>query len=290
MRIERHDFSDLANRAELNYRENIQPHEAEFTSVDSWEARVRGDNRLAVLPWLQAHGVNPRGEGLDLGAGSCWLSAQLSTLPAVERVHALEFSDWMLTKIAPGVIERLGGDQAKITLHIGDIHRLSMFEDESLDFIAASAVLHHASDLHLVMRECRRVLRDDGLFFAILEPAIPKVITPFTRELSEQHFGEAERQHGVKDQTFHEREWREAYEQAGFDVRFMKMFVRTVTWRGWLVRYTPVRWTNGLFFWEKAMVARPKRLAVAAVGAQQAEPSSGRSLDPSPASTGTEGR
>jgi ubiquinone/menaquinone biosynthesis C-methylase UbiE len=258
MQIERHNLSDLANRAELDYRENIQPHEAEFNSVERWEARILGDNRLAILPWLQSHGVNPRGEGLDLGAGSCWLSAQLSRLPSVDRVHALEFSDWMLGEVAPSIIARLGGDKDKITLHIGDIHNLSMFEDESLDFVAASAVLHHSSDLGLVMRECRRVLRQTGLIFAILEPAIPKVITPFTRKLDHDHFGEAERQHGVKEQTLHEREWREAFDQAGFDVRFMKMFVRTVSWRARLARNTPLRLTNGLFFWEKAMVAHPR--------------------------------
>lgn len=258
MTIERHELSDLANLAELNYRENIQPNEAAFNSVDRWEARILGDNRLAILPWLQSHGVNPRGEGLDLGAGSCWLSAQLSRLPAVKRVHALEFSDWMLTQVAPGIIERLGGDNDKITLHIGDIHDLTMFEDESLDFVAASAVLHHSSDLGRVMRECRRVLSQSGLIFAILEPGIPKLITPFTRELSHEHFGEEEREHGVKEQIFHEREWREVFEQAGFDVRFIKMLVRTVNRRARLVRNTPLRWTNGLFFWEKAIVARPR--------------------------------
>lgn len=285
MRIERHELSDLANRDELNYREKIQPREAAFSSVDSWEARIRGDNRLAILPWLQARGVSPRGEGLDLGSGSCWLSAQLSTLPAVEQVHAVEFSDWMLTQIAPGIIERLGGDEAKITLHIGDIHCLSMFEDESLDFITASAVLHHASDLGQIMRECRRVLRHSGLFLAILEPAIPKVITPFTRGLSEEHFGEAERQHGVKDQTFYEWEWREAYDQAGFDVRFLNMVIRTVSWRSRLVRSTPLRWANGLLFWEKAMVARPRSQA----GERQAGPGGGQQAGASPAATGTEG-
>jgi ubiquinone/menaquinone biosynthesis C-methylase UbiE len=259
MPIERHEFSELANLAELSYRENIQPHEVAFNSVDRWETRILDDNRLAILPWLQAHGVNPRGEGLDLGAGSCWLSAQLSTLPTVERVHAVEFSDWMLAQIAPSIIERLGGDKDKITLHIGDIHNLSMFEDKSLDFVAASAVLHHSSDLDQVMRECHRVLRRNGMMFAILEPAIPRIITPLTRKLSDEHFGEEERQHGVKDQTFYEREWREAYEQAGFDVRFIKMVVRTASWRGRLVRNTPLRWTNGLLFWEKAVVAHPHR-------------------------------
>jgi ubiquinone/menaquinone biosynthesis C-methylase UbiE len=258
MRIERHAFSVLANQAELNYRENIQPQEAAFNSVDRWEARILGDNRLAILPWLQSHGVNPQGEGLDLGAGSCWLTAQLSRLPAVERVHALEFSDWMLGRVAPDIIKRLGGDEDRITLHLGDIHQLSMFENESLDFIAASAVLHHSSDLGQVLRECHRVLRQSGLFFAVLEPAIPKVITPFTRELSEEHFGEEERQHGVKEQTLHEWEWREAFEQAGFDVGFIKMFVRTVSRRARIVRKTPLRWTNGLFFWEKAMTAHPR--------------------------------
>ncbi len=257
MPIERHELSGLADKAELKYREDVQRHESAFNSVDSWERRILGDNRLAILPWLQTHGVVPSGEGVDLGAGSCWLSAQLSVLKSVEIVHAVEFSEWMLARIAPNIIERLSGNKSKIVLHLGDIHTLSMFEDGSLDFVAASAVLHHSSDLDQVLRECHRVLRRDGLMFAILEPAIPKVITPLTRAMSDEHFGEEERQQGVNDHTYHETEWREAYERAGFEIRFIKMFIRSSSWRAQVVRYSPLRWTNGLFFWEKAMVAHP---------------------------------
>lgn len=260
MQIERHDFSSFVNLDELNYRENIQPSEAEFDSVSKWEARIRSDNRLAILPRLCARGLALSGEGLDLGAGVCWLTAQLSALPDVTRVHSLEFSSRMLIDFAPSIIERLGGNKDKISLHIGDIHHLSMFGDSSLDFIAASAVLHHSSNLNQVLTECRRVLRPNGVIFAIREPGIPRILTPFTREQSLEHFGKAERDHGVTDQTFYENEWRLAFESTGFEVRFVKIFVSSRNWRSIVVRFSPLRWTNGLFFWSKAIIAHSTTL------------------------------
>jgi ubiquinone/menaquinone biosynthesis C-methylase UbiE len=252
--VKRHDLSDLANLDELNYRENIQPVETANYGVDEAVTRIRSDKRLEILPWLQTRGVRPRGEGLDLGAGNCWLTAQLSTFTEVTAVHALEFSDRLVTQMAPGVIDRLGGDPDKITFHIGDIHHLSMFDDGSLDFVAASAVLHHSSNLETVLRESRRVLRPGGLMFAIMEPGIPKIITPFTRNMGREHFGDEEKEFGVKEQTFYQKEWRQAYENCGFDVRFLSMFVRTGR-REKLIRYSPLRWTNGFLFWQKAIVA-----------------------------------
>jgi SAM-dependent methyltransferase len=258
MDLVRHSLSDLANREELRYREQGQLQEAQFATLEAWYRRIDGDGRLALLPWLTARGHVPSGEGIDLGAGIGWLTAQLSALPTVRRVHALEFSETQLTTIAPYVIEHYGGTPDRVTLHVGDMHDLSMFEDGSMGFVSASAVLHHANDLGRVLAECRRVLRDGGLMFAFSEPGIPRVITPLTREQGEAAFGAHERAAGVTERTYREDEWRAAFESAGFDVGFLRHFHRRGTWRSAVVRLSPLRWTNGLLFWAKVIVASPR--------------------------------
>ena len=253
--FQKHELSEFANLDELYYRDKIQPSEEKYNSIDKEEALVRGDKRLSILPRLESLGISPSGEGVDLGAGSGWLTAQLSALTSVNRVHAVEYSEWQLEQVAPSIIERLGGISDKVVLHRGDMHRLNMFGNKSLDFVAASAVLHHATDLGEVLRECHRVLHRDGLMLAICEPGIPRIVTPLTRGLSAEKFGAEERQHGVREQTLFESEWRQAFEAANFRVRFIPMFVRSVTWRAQVVRSSPLRWTNGLLFWDKAIVA-----------------------------------
>jgi ubiquinone/menaquinone biosynthesis C-methylase UbiE len=260
VRVTRHPLTPLANADELAYREEAQLREPQFATVEAWFEGVDREGVLDRLPWLLRRGWVPAGEGIDLGAGSGWLTAQLSALPNVEHVHALDFSETQLTKIGPHVIERCGGVPEKVSLHVADMHDLGMFGDGSMGFVAAAAVLHHAVDLDRVLRECRRVLRPDGLLLALSEPGIPRIVTPLTREQGEEGFGARERAHGVTERTYRESEWRAAFQRAGFEVRFLRNFDRRGNWRAELVRRTPLRWTNGLLFWAKTIVARPAPL------------------------------
>jgi ubiquinone/menaquinone biosynthesis C-methylase UbiE len=254
--ITRHDFSDAANAQELHYRNEVQATEEAYSDLDRMLDTIRADGYLDILPYMQRRGIVPSGVGLELGAGQCWLSAQLSQSPFIERVHALDFSEMLLTQIAPRFIEQLGGRPERIRMHLGDFHDLSMFESASLDFVAAHSALHHTNSLDRVLGEAYRVLKPDGLAFALDEPGVPRYITPLTRSHAPEHFGEHERSFGVIENTYPEEVWAEYFRNAGFTVEFIPFFFRRRSTLAKLIRATPLSLLNGLFFWQKIIVAR----------------------------------
>jgi ubiquinone/menaquinone biosynthesis C-methylase UbiE len=251
----RHQFSDAANLQELRYREEIQPTEETFVDVEKTLEVIRSGGYLELLPFMMRSGFVPRGQGLEIGAGYCWLTAELSQVPDVEKVHALDFSETLLSRRAPIVIRELGGRAERIQMHLGDFHDLSMFGSETLDFVAAHAALHHTNQLERVLGEVYRVLKPGGLAFALDEPGVPRYIVPFNKDLSPQHFGAHERSLGVIENTYLESEWADLFREAGFSVRFLPFFFRRKTRLARLIRGTPLVYLNGLFFWDKIIVA-----------------------------------
>ncbi len=196
----------------------------------------------------------------------CWLSAELSKVQAVRRIHALDFSDVLLERIAPGIIARLGGNKDKILMHVGDFHDLCMFSNSSLDFAAVDAALHHTNNLDRVLREVWRVLKPGSMMVAVNEPGIPSLITPLTRNLSPEAFGSHERQFGVVENTYTERAWGEFFEQAGFETQFLPFFHLRNSRKARLLRYSPLVFLNGILFWFKIIIAKKVLLDAQTVG------------------------
>jgi SAM-dependent methyltransferase len=171
--IEKSGFlSDLAHSPELAFRESEGHLETEFGSEAEWLRCLREDFPKFVPFLVERCGVQFRGRILEIGAGACWLSAELSKLPSVEALIATDFSRKLLLEQAPRVFELLQAQAAKITRMPGDFHRLD-FPDDSFDFVVCSAVLHHAVDVVQVLREVRRVLKPGGQLVAIREPVWP---------------------------------------------------------------------------------------------------------------------
>jgi SAM-dependent methyltransferase len=68
----------------------------------------------------------------------------------------------------PGVIDIMNGEANKITPIKGMFSPL-LIEDKSLDLIVASAAVHHADNLELLLHEMRLKLRDGGYLIILNE-------------------------------------------------------------------------------------------------------------------------
>lgn len=101
--------------------------------------------RMPIFRALQKK-YNIEGEILDIGAGSCWLTALISKIPKVKKIYALDISDDLLKFIGVKVIDRLKGEQEKIKFVCVDFKKLP-FSDNKFDIIVIDAALHHARDL-----------------------------------------------------------------------------------------------------------------------------------------------
>jgi ubiquinone/menaquinone biosynthesis C-methylase UbiE len=188
---------------------------------------------------------------LEIGAGACWLSAEISKLDAVEQVHAVDFSRTLLERIAPGIIEHVGGEARKITRVVGDFNDLD-FPDETFDHVVCDAALHHANDPAWLLRELARVLKSDGTLVAVREPILSEVGMLAARQA--RLFGLEERRFGVTERIYRREEWRRFFEEAGFSMRFVP-FIHHTTMKGRVVRFSPLRFLNGFLFHVGPLVA-----------------------------------
>jgi ubiquinone/menaquinone biosynthesis C-methylase UbiE len=230
------EFSEHFNVAEVEYRRDSQLQEAEFDSLEKWYARV-DDGRRRFIPFLRSQcGVKFSGRVLEIAAGSGWMSAEMSRITEVTEVFTLDASETLLQEITPNIFNYLQAQEDKITRVLGDFHRLD-FKDESFDLVTVDAGLHHAVSLDAVLAEVFRVLKPGGQHVAIREMITPPLWFKRTSSTRRRLIAA-----GVTENMYPMKEWRAAFEKAGFSFRARRVNLKT----NWLARLN--EWLfNGLF-------------------------------------------
>jgi ubiquinone/menaquinone biosynthesis C-methylase UbiE len=94
---------------------------------------------------------------LEIGCGTGKNTAFLSQI--AEGVHALDFSEGMLTKAKGKPWSN------KVTFSVADITKPWPQADKSVDLVVCTLVLEHIEDLGFVFAEAYRSLVEGGLFF-----------------------------------------------------------------------------------------------------------------------------
>ncbi|HEY3188980.1 MAG TPA: class I SAM-dependent methyltransferase, partial [Solirubrobacteraceae bacterium] len=162
-------FSPLADADELRYREHVEDYPDPARDVVRF---IEGKELVRRLEdALERAGVEPAGTIVDLGAGSCWLSAALARRPRVERVIAVEFSRRRLEELAPAAIAYLQAPADKIERLLADFYRPGL-ESGLADMVFVDAAFHHAADPVALARVAHDLLRPGGTLFLHREPTL----------------------------------------------------------------------------------------------------------------------
>ena len=112
--------------------------------------------RRIILPWM-LQGIQPTGEGLEIGAGVGAMSAQLLTLYPRFRMVATDHDTEMV-----GMAEQvLAGFGRRARAQRADAAQLP-FPDGRFDLVLSAAMLHHVIDWDQALAEAVRVLRPGG--------------------------------------------------------------------------------------------------------------------------------
>ncbi len=193
--------------------------------------------RLPILYNLKAR-YDFHGEILEIGAGSSWLSALISKIPAVKKVYALDASRDLLEVADKYIINRLNGIKSKIELVNADFNSLP-FEDNKFDIVLCDASLHHAGNLSVLLKEIYRVLKSKGFFVAIREPVKPLI---FWRK-----FGENEIAKGATENIYRKEEWRKCFSEAGLRLEIVADFSKGDA-KTFLFKLPPLNLLNGIVF------------------------------------------
>lgn len=139
------------------------------TDETAWLEQLREDFARVLEHLQQSWGVKFRGRILEIGAGACAFSAELSKVPQVVEVVATDASRRLLQELAPRVLAHLGARSEKIVRMPADFHHLP-FPEAHFDFVVCSSTLHETVEVVGVLREVRRVLKPGGRMVAVREP------------------------------------------------------------------------------------------------------------------------
>ncbi len=162
------------------------------------------------------HRNHLRGNGLEIGAGKCRVSAILSRRKEIESIVAVELSRRRLDTYASHVFENFKGDISKMRFVEGDMHNLEI-KDKSLDFVVCAGALHHADRLDIALAELARVLKPGGMLMALEEP-----VTAATEQTyNDLKIAPAEHEYKIEL-------WLQSFRSAGFIPKFRVHWLGTV--------------------------------------------------------------
>ena len=238
-------LSDLADRDELRYRERIEAYPAPLEDVPRFIDAKELPRKLSFA--LGAAGLRPHGELIELGAGTCWLSAELAKLPDVRRIRAVEFSERRIAELAPIAIAHLGAPAEKIERHVADFYDHGL-EPGGADFVFMDAAFHHAREPVRLARVAWELLRPGGAFVLLREPTLA------TLRRRRDHGEEA--RHGDFEHEYTASGYLELLRAAGFDPRRHPAAGGWRTARARATLVPPLAWLNGFLFAELTYVGR----------------------------------
>ncbi|MCR5095050.1 MAG: class I SAM-dependent methyltransferase [Lachnospiraceae bacterium] len=118
-------------------------------------------NSQGYGPWLVSNYDIRKGMKvleLGCGTGTLWLGHD-DLIAGCEKLVLTDMSEGMLETAKQNL-----GEKDNVEYRIEDIQDLS-FDDEAFDVVIANAMLYHVPDLNKGLREVRRVLKTDGVFY-----------------------------------------------------------------------------------------------------------------------------
>jgi SAM-dependent methyltransferase len=169
---------------------------------------VKRDNILyfyeQILPCLRL-----QGKVLEIGSGSCWLSALIKLVFPEVYVVASDVAPSALMK-GMQVSKFLG---SKIDYFVACKVEQLPFENDFFDYVIGSAILHHTSPQQAI-RQIFRVLKNHGTYIGIGELIIPKPLGLLWGRFGLA--GRREKELGVKEGNYSFNQWKRFFNEAGF--------------------------------------------------------------------------
>jgi ubiquinone/menaquinone biosynthesis C-methylase UbiE len=154
---------------------------------------------------------------LDLGAGTCAVSALLSGEPWVGEVVAADISLPRMEMLAPRAQAMHGGDPAKIRFVEANFNDPLDFPDDYFDLVVMDGALHHSRAIWFTLSEIHRVLKPHGHFVAQRE----QFVAPLTAGLKMRRLLATEEvQQGVSENAYLKEQYDYYLRANGFRVRF----------------------------------------------------------------------
>ena len=145
---------------------NTEAVKAQYKTSKGLDTRISfhekySTNKLGYGNWIISnYEIGEKMTVLELGCGTgnLWIGHDEIT-DKFEKLILTDLSDGMLEKAKENL-----GKRKNTEFRIADIQDLP-FDDDSFDMVIANSMLYHIPDLRKGIREVRRVLKDNGIFY-----------------------------------------------------------------------------------------------------------------------------
>jgi SAM-dependent methyltransferase len=143
-------------------------------AAEPWEEVIRQSEpsafpavaRLMADPSLTAR---IKGTVIDVGAGTCFFSAELSKRADVERVYAVDLSEKFLTTVGARVLRHFGARLEKIQFVASDFNDIPL-PAATVDAAFLFASIHHSLAPIKTLQEVARLVKPGGTIFILENP------------------------------------------------------------------------------------------------------------------------
>ena len=170
------------------------------------------------------------GTGIDLGGGIGCISSTLAKRNAVDKIYCVELVEDAV-KLCHTIVKQeiLKEEKHKVISVIGDYDNLEL-EDNSIDFAVSWDSMHHSIDPIKTFKECKRVLKKNGLFIIVdrahnnstPDSEIERMLNiTYDQEFLAKNYRPKDtiltrRQNGEHEYRFFE--WKKFFKESGFDL------------------------------------------------------------------------
>ena len=181
-----------------------------------------------------------KGIGIDLGGGVGCISSTLAKNSNVEKIFCVELVEEVVKLCQPIVKKQILKDQhEKVISVVGDYNFLEL-PSNSVDFAISWDAMHHSQDPVITFRECKRVLKKNGVFIiidrahnnSIPDEEIERILNiTYDEEFLKKNYRRLDEKLTRKENGEHEYrfyEWKEFFQKAGFEL-ISNVIIKTKT-------------------------------------------------------------
>ena len=206
---------------------------SEYVYIDSPEV----EKTIKLIPNIYD---KIKGIGIDLGGGVGCISSTLAKNSSVEKIFCVELVEEVVKLCQPIVKKQILKDQhEKVISVVGDYNFLEL-PSNSVDFAISWDAMHHSQDPVITFRECKRVLKKNGVFIIIdrshnnstSDEEIERILNiTYDEEFLKKNYRRLDEKLTRKENGEHEYrfyEWKEFFQKAGFEL-ISNVIIKTKT-------------------------------------------------------------
>ena len=195
----------------------------EYVYIDSLEV----EKTIKLIPeiWGKIKGI-----GIDLGGGVGCIASTLAKKQDVEKIFCIALVEDVVKLCQPIVKNQiLNQKHEKVISVVGDYNFLEL-PNNSVDFAISWDAMHHSQDPMITFQECKRVLKENGIFIIIdrahnnstPDKEIERMLNIiYDKEFLQRNYRKLDKKLTRKENGEHEyrfSEWKNYFNKSGFNL------------------------------------------------------------------------